>query len=181
MVPAPWLRLLGLSALLLTLPFAVRLTGRPHADWLQFLGRFHPLLVHLPIGLIAIFPLLEFMGARRPALRDAAGFVLLFALAACSISIFFGLLLAYGSGENGTTVTRHMRGAIALTLELMLCVGVRRSWLAEQRLRSYSVLLAAILITLAWTAHQGGSLTHGSDYLTRYMPSTLKRFIAPSV
>jgi len=47
-------------------------------------------------------------------------------------------------------------------------------------LRSYAVWLSAILITLAWTAHQGGSLTHGSDYLTRYMPSTLKRFLAPS-
>src|SRR5262249_12739939 len=94
------------------LPYFFPLDGKPHADWLQFLGRFHPLLVHLPIGLVALFPVLEFMGARRPAMREAAGFVLLIALAACFISIFFGLLLAYGSGENGSTVTYHMRGAI---------------------------------------------------------------------
>jgi hypothetical protein len=37
----------------------VPLDGRSHADWLQFLGRFHPLLVHLPIGLIVLLPVLE--------------------------------------------------------------------------------------------------------------------------
>jgi hypothetical protein len=180
LIPPQWIVAIGAGILMLLLPLFFPLDGRPHADWLQFLGRFHPLLVHLPIGLIALFPLLEFMGARRRSLREAAGFVLQLALVTCFASILFGLLLAYGSGENGTTVTRHLRGAIALALELLLCVSVRSSWLAGQRLRSYSVLLAAVLITLAWTAHQGGSLTHGSDYLTRYMPSTLKRFLAPS-
>jgi mono/diheme cytochrome c family protein len=60
-----------------------------------------------------------------------------------------------------------------------LCIVVRRSWLPAQP-RLYFTLLAAVLTTLAWTAHHGGSLTHGSDYLTRYMPPTLKRFLAPS-
>ena len=32
---APWLGILGLSALLLTLAFAIPLNGRTHADWLQ--------------------------------------------------------------------------------------------------------------------------------------------------
>jgi len=33
-----------------------------------------------------------------------------------------------------------------------------------------------VLLALFWTAHQGASLTHGSDYLTAYMPASLKRF-----
>jgi uncharacterized membrane protein/mono/diheme cytochrome c family protein len=161
------------------LPLFFPLDGKPHADWLQFLGRFHPLLVHIPIGLIVLLPLLEFAGTRRESLRGAAGFVLQIALATCILAIIFGLLLAYGSGEIGTTVTRHMRGGIVLAIELLLCLAVRRSWLAAQP-RLYFTLLAAVLTTLAWTAHHGGSLTHGSDYLTRYMPPTLKRFLAPS-
>src|SRR5262249_33162432 len=155
------------------LPYFFPLDGKPHADWLQFLGRFHPLLVHLPIGLVALFPVLEFMGARRPAMREAAGFVLLIALAACFISIFFGLLLAYGSGENGSTVTYHMRGAIALTLELLFCLSVRRSWLVRDRLHAYYVLLAAVLITLAWTGHEGGSLPPATHFLPPYFPPPL--------
>jgi hypothetical protein len=50
----------------------VRLDGKPHADWQQFLGRFHPLVVHLPIGLLLLVPLLELAGTARPALREAA-------------------------------------------------------------------------------------------------------------
>ncbi len=179
LIPRVWIGTVCTGALIAVLPLFFPLDGKPHADWLQFLGRFHPLLVHLPIGLIVLLPLLEFAGTKRQSLREAAGFVLHIALATCILAIIFGLLLAYGSGEIGTTVTRHMRGGIVLAIELLLCVAVRRSWLAAQP-RLYFTLLTAVLITLGWTAHHGGSLTHGSDYLTRYMPPTLKRVLAPS-
>ena len=175
-----WIGALCAAIVMLLLPRFFPLDGQPHADWMQFLGRFHPLLVHIPIGLIVLLPLLEIMGTRRPAFCEAASFVLQIAFAISLATIVFGLLLAYGSGENGTTVTRHMRGGIVLALELLLCLAVRRPWLAWRHGSPYFVLLIAVLITLAWTAHQGGSLTHGGDYLTRYMPPALRRVVAPS-
>jgi len=39
-------------------------------------------------------------------------------------------------------------------------------------------MLGCVMLALLWTAHQGGSLTHGADYLTRYMPAPLKRVVA---
>ncbi len=180
LIPRVWIGAICGGAFLVILPLFFPLNGKPHADWMQFLGRFHPLIVHLPIGLIVLLPLLEFAGTRRQSLREAAGFVLQIALATCVLAIIFGLLLAYGSGEIGTTVTRHMRGGILLAMELLLCVVVRQSLLERHQSRLYFILLTAVLITLTWTAHHGGSLTHGSDYLTRYMPPTLKRFLAPS-
>ena len=173
---AKWLATLGLSILLVLLPFAVRLDGRPHADWLQFLGRFHPLLVHLPIGMLVMLPFLEIAGTTRPGLREAAGFVLPLTLATGAITLVLGIFLAYGSGVMGATVTRHMWGGIALLIELMVWVAVRPAWISGQLQRAYPTLLALCLLTLTWTAHQGGSLTHGSGYLTRYMPGPLKRF-----
>ena len=175
-VPAQWLCTLGLSVLLLALPFAVRLNGKPHADWLQFLGRFHPSLVHLPIGMLILLPLLELTGTNRRGLREAAGFVLHLTLATGAITVLFGILLAYGSGVTGSTVTRHLWGGIALLVELLVCVTTRPAWVSGQTQRIYPALLTVSLLTLAWTAHQGGSLTHGSDYLTRYMPGPLQRF-----
>lgn len=173
---AKWLFTLGVSTLLVLLPFVVRLDGRPHADWLQFLGRFHPLLVHLPIGMLVVLPFLELAGTTRPGLRESAGFVLPLTLAAGAITLVLGISLAYGSGVMGTTVTRHMWGGIALLIELMVWVTVRPAWISGQLQRAYPTLLAVCLLTLTWTAHQGGSLTHGSDYLTRYMPGPLRRF-----
>jgi len=127
--------------ILLSLLF-VPLDGRPHADWLQFLGRFHPLLVHFPIGLIVLLLVLETLGIHRPPLREAAGLVLKFALAACLVAILFGLLLAYGSGESGTTVTLHLRGGVLLAIELLICVAVRRTWLQTHHWGVYFPLLA---------------------------------------
>ena len=63
------------SAGLLFLPWIVSLNGKPHADWQQFIGRFHPAVVHIPIGLILLVPVLEIAGAFRPALREAAASV----------------------------------------------------------------------------------------------------------
>jgi uncharacterized membrane protein len=175
-VMARWRFTLALSALLLIVPFAIQLDGRPHADWLQFLGRFHPLLVHLPIGMLVLLPILELAGTPRLGLREAAAFVLHLTVVTGAITLVFGILLAYGSGVTGATVTRHMWGAIALLVELLVCINVRPAWISGQHHRVYPALLVVTLLTLAWTAHQGGSLTHGSDYLTRYMPGPLQRF-----
>jgi mono/diheme cytochrome c family protein/uncharacterized membrane protein len=165
-----------LTVALLLLPEIVRLNGQPHADWLQFVGRFHPLAVHLPIGLIVLVPLLEIAGAWRPVLRESAGFVLALVCATCVGTLFLGYLLAYGSGDTGPTVVRHMWGGIALAIGLLACLLLRPPWSAGGAPRIYPMLLASVMLILLWTAHQGGSLTHGADYLTRYMPAPLKRF-----
>src|SRR5437763_2342261 len=99
--PRTWLAALVVSTALLLLPLIVKLDGKPHADWQQFIGRFHPAVVHVPIGLILLVPILEIAGAFRPALREAAAFVLALACLACVGSLILGYFLAYGSGTTG--------------------------------------------------------------------------------
>src|SRR4029077_3694100 len=117
LIPRVWIGAICAGISIVLLPLFFPLDGRPHADWLQFFGRFHPLLVHLPIGLLVLLPVLETLGIRHPSLREAAGLVLEFALGTCLVAILFGLLLAYGSGESGTTVTLHLRGGVLLAIE----------------------------------------------------------------
>jgi uncharacterized membrane protein len=168
-----WVASLLASVLLLLLPLIVRLDGKAHADWQQFVGRFHPLVVHLPIGLILLVPLLEIAGRVRPALLEAASFVLSLSVFSCLLALTLGYLLAYGSGDAGAGVARHMWGGIALTIAVLGCVLLRE---ASGGLRGvYLWMLACVLLLLAWTAHQGGSLTHGNNYLTEYLPGPLKR------
>ena len=164
------------SAALLLLPWMIKLDGKPHADWLQFLGRFHPLAIHLPIGLLVLVPLLELVGARRKAMRESAALVLGLAFLGTLDSLALGYLLAYGSGESGPTVTQHMWGGIALAISLLICILARSSWASHSLPYVYPILLTCTLLVMAWTAHQGGSITHGSNYLTQYMPAPLKRF-----
>ena len=167
-VSPPLLAALVFSVLLLLLPVLFHLDGKPHANWEQFLGRFHPLAVHLPIGFLVLLPLLEIAGRKRPALREAAGFVLLLAFLSCIGALALGYLLAWGSGAQGTTVVRHMWSGIALTIGVLFCMLLRSST------RIYPTLLAAVMLLLVWTAHLGGSLTHGDNYLTEYLPAPLQ-------
>lgn len=151
-----------------------KLNGVPHADWQQFLGRFHPLLIHLPIGFLLLVPLLEIGGRWKPALRESAGFVLVLACASSLGALALGYLLAYGSGDSGAGVSRHMWGGIGLCIGVMLCLLARPLWTTGTAPMLYPVLLTFVLLEMSWTAHQGGSLTHGSNYLTRYLPASLK-------
>jgi len=174
------LRVTATALVLLLLPFVFRMNGHAHADWLQFFGRFHPALLHIPIGLIVLVPILEVAGVRRPALRESAGFVLRLAVAFALPTLALGYMLAYGSGDTGSTVTRHMWGAIVLCIALMLCTLIRPAWAAGTQPRIYPALLAFTLLALLWTGHQGGSLSHGSDYLTRYMPAGMRHVFSSS-
>lgn len=173
-----WLAALFGSAILLLLPFAIPLDGVPHAAWEQFLGRFHVLAIHIPIGLLLLVPLLEIAGRDRPALREAAGFVLALSLISCLATLVLGFLLAHGSGESGATVRHHMWGAITLTIVLMFTCLIRAVGSQNGSSRAYPIMLISSLLVLVWTAHQGGSLTHGSNYLTEYMPAPVKVVLA---
>ncbi len=173
-----WIAALLFSLMLLLLPLMVKLDGKSHADWQQFVGRFHPAAVHVPIGLILLVPILELAGTFRPALREAAAFVLALAAIACAGSLMLGYLLAYGSGTTGATVARHMWGGIALTIGLIFCLLTRPMWSMESGPRIYPAVLGCVMLVLLWTAHHGGSLTHGTGYLTEYMPARLRRLTA---
>ncbi|HMF63550.1 MAG TPA: c-type cytochrome domain-containing protein [Edaphobacter sp.] len=171
-----WVASLVMSVTLLLLPSLFKLDGRAHADWQQFLGRFHPLVVHLPIGLILLVPLLEGAGRYRPALRETASLVLALSFVSCLGALTLGYLLAYGSGDAGAVVTRHMWGGISLTIGVLLCLLVRPWWASGDLRHVYPGLLMCVLLLLAWAAHQGGSLTHGNNYLIEYLPAQLKRW-----
>jgi mono/diheme cytochrome c family protein/uncharacterized membrane protein len=180
-VRAAWIAAMVMSIGLLFLPWIVRLNGKPHADWQQFLGRFHPLAVHLPIGLILLLPILEIGGAMRPALRETAGFVQGLAFVACLAALILGYLLAYGSGTAGETLTLHMWGGIVLTIGVFICMLTRPLWLSGTARHAYPLVQTCVLLLLLWTAHEGGTLTRGENYLTEYMPAPLKHTLMHGV
>jgi hypothetical protein len=67
-----------------------------------------------------------------------------------------------------------MWGGIALSIGVLMCGLARSAWTSGDVPRVYPALLACVVILLAWTAHQGGALTYGSNYLTEYMPGPLR-------
>jgi hypothetical protein len=112
----PKLFLCGVCALVaLVLLFAVLYAppdGVERGELSQFVGRFHPLAVHLTIALVLLVTVLECAGLFRSGkhLQAGAGFVLALAAASALAAVFLGWMLGRSGGYEGALVTRHMWG-----------------------------------------------------------------------
>lgn len=146
-----------------------------------FLGRFHPLLVHLPIGFLLIGFLLELF-SRRPrfqALQHAVSFVLFLGAWSAILAAGLGYLLSLGGGYDEDLLARHqwlgIGVAVAALVALFLKTRLEKQSSPRQQ-RAYVLSLSLTMVLLMGAGHYGGSLTHGSDYLTAYLPTSLEAF-----
>jgi uncharacterized membrane protein len=174
----------AVTALLAGVAWRVPPDGQEHRALAQFLGRFHPLLVHLPIALLLVVPLLELAGilGRRPDLRPAAGFILSLAAASAVAAAADGWLLAWSGAYSGPLVLRHMWCGIGLAALSLAAAAVRPRAAGGAGPRGalgrlYGPLLAAAVGLMVWTSHQGGGVTHGETYLTDTMPARLRTWL----
>jgi len=168
---------IGLWAALAWLVLRLPPDGKEHGNLGQFLGRFHPLLVHGPVALLALVPLLELAGLspRRAHLRAAAGWILAAAALAAFAAAFDGWLLAWSGGYRGRDVTRHMWAGVWLAAACALAARARASASGGRGIPgAYPALLAVAVGLMAWTGHGGGAISHGDGFLSDKMPARLR-------
>ena len=171
--------LLTLVPILIVLVLLVLLPpdGNERVEWMQFIGRFHPLAVHFPIALILLVPILELAGLsyRFSYLHLSAGFVLGLATLGATLAVILGWFLARSGGYSGPLMTQHMWGGISLAAVCWL------SWILRARSNQsllglvYATALATAVVLVAWTGYRGGQLTQGEGHLTEYLPTMLRQ------
>jgi uncharacterized membrane protein len=147
------------------------------AEWVQFIGRFHPLFVHFPIALFLLVPILEIVGrsARLAHLRLSVNFVLALATLGATWAAILGWCLGRSGGYSGTLITQHMWGGVLLSIICWLC------WLLRTQLREFGVAYALALALgvglVGWTGYRGGQLSLGRNHLTEHMPNALRSLL----
>ena len=132
-------------------------------DWPDAISRLHPMLLHMPIGLIVALAILEFPRLfRRSAPDHERSRTVLVALLAITtpLSALTGWLLHEGAGYGHPVNWHEWLGISLAALTIFIAVAY---W---KKSENYTLgVLAAFLLVLP-TAHFGASLTHGSDFLT---------------
>lgn len=170
---------IGLIALLLSNP----LDGESRSEIVQFFGRFHPVTLHLPIAFIGLLALMEFLssGLKMEHLRGAIGLVLVLSILSTLLAVVTGFLLAFGGGSDEELVVSHMRNGVLLGIACLILGGLKLFEGKRLFRVMYRCVLGGAVLLLAYASHQGGSITHGRDYLTRYMPNGLKALVGLEV
>jgi uncharacterized membrane protein len=146
----------------------------------SFLGHFHPVWVHLPIGILVLLGILEVAGlaSRSPRLSWLPAItarqrtlILSIAAAAAILAAVLGWLLARGGDYDPALVARHQSLGISTACATVLLLAVHR-------LRPlYAPALALSLVLLTATADAGAKITHGTNYLTAHLPPPIGRLM----
>jgi uncharacterized membrane protein len=141
---------------------------------LPLIGRFHPLIVHLPIGFILFALILMYYPRKdKNLLLPTVQFALLLSTLMAFFACITGITLYIQEGYAFDTVQNHLILGIltALTcLSLFLFVKKYQSF-SDRKIHIGSAIL---FICLTITGHLGGNLTHGETYLTEVLPEGIQ-------
>jgi uncharacterized membrane protein len=166
-------------AALAAMPWWVEWVGG--ADWKAFLGRFHPVVLHLPIGIVSLAALLEVAHCTdRTKAPHGAGWLVLGAGVVSSVAaVVTGVLLSRGGDYAPELLARHQWLGIAFACGMVL-VLLAKGW-SDTLGRGgwfYRALLFGNIVLMVVAGHDGGSLTHGSGFLTTSAPPSVRKLLA---
>ena len=153
----------------------IPLDGRIENTFVFFLGRFHPILLHLPIGgLIALF-VMEMVNGYRPKLNLDSGckILLWFSIITIIPTTILGFFLASNASYDDELLNIHKWLGL-LTAFTCIWLYFLRNRDNKKSIKQYRYVLYSNVIFLSLAGHFGGMLTHGEDYLTKYMPEGMK-------
>ena len=129
----------------------------------DFIGRFHPLLVHLPIGILLFTIVLQWLSIKEKwaALQAVIPLGYLLGAASAILSCITGYLLG-SAGEYDETVLNLHQWMGILTAFTSIA-----GYLFSHNQQNLKYIAWAMVVLVSITGHLGGTLTHGEGYLTK--------------
>ncbi len=178
-----------LGALLLSVIFGLSLWIYPPLQdasamietpvWVKFLGRFHIIALHLPVGVLVLAAIVELAVLLKlrssRLLAPATNFILMIGALGSVVAVVLGIILARKGGFGFAEFYAHQAFGIATAIAALLTLMLKLT--ADSRpvfTWPYRFLFALTLLLMTVGAHFGGNMVHESDYLTKYAPKTVR-------
>lgn len=145
-------------------------------EFIYFLGRFHVLVLHIPIGIVVAILALEWLARKEKYryLESSAAFLWGAAAVSAILTVLLGYMHFAEGGFDSSSGVQHRTFGTALAALITIVALLRASKFAPNYAPVY--LPAAILMVFlaSVTGHYGGNLTHGSTYLIEHAPQFLR-------
>lgn len=143
-------------------------------DIIQFLGRFHVLLLHLPIGILFMAAFIEIYWVYKKQPRNALiKAVWLWGAISAVGAAFLGYLLSLGGGYSEAAISTHRNWAISVIVCAFFCwfyLGrVNSTGKAGQGKKIVSLCILQLFLLFS-TGHYGANMTHGETFLVEHAP-----------
>jgi uncharacterized membrane protein len=132
--------------------------------WLQVAGRMHPLVLHLPIGILIFLVVIVFFQKQLDSsfTNEIIHIGLLITSLSASIAALFGYFLSLQSDYGTAVLMRHKVSGVTLSF---LCYAVLL-WHRGGMKRSVFLGLGVVsFLILIIAGHTGAVLTHGENFL----------------
>ncbi len=145
-------------------------------DAIYFLGRFHVLVLHLPIALVLIAVLAEWLSRRERYRPLEPALDLLWGATAVTAIATVGLGYMHFAEGGFTGPSARMHRLLGTTLAIVATLNF--AWRlrgGEVYRRFRSAISTALIVLVVLTGHYGGNLTHGDTFLVEYAPEPIRR------
>ena len=132
---------------------------------INLLGHFHPLLVHLPIGILLFAILIHGLSYKKndASFANLVPFAYLIGAVSAIITCISGLALSTNGEYDVNILFFHQW--LGILVAVISMIGVYFTKKKKEKFLKWVSIALLILITL--TGHFGGTLTHGAGYLTK--------------
>lgn len=142
--------------------------------FINFVARFHVLLVHLPIGILLLVAALEILAfgksERALAIKKVIPTILWLAMWGTVMATLLGYLLMTVEDIAGKAMTLHLWTGLGVGVFAILALIFKLA--AKEGLYGVSLFLGILAVSAA--GHYGGAMVHEPEYMAEYAPEPLK-------
>ena len=146
----------------------------------DLVGRFHPLVVHLPIGFLLLGLMMLVFDHKENKHHNIICFAFFWGTFSTLVAMLTGTVQYTREGYLWEDIKGHLiMGVLTFIFSFMMYLKLKE-YFFFQRI-SYRFLGYALVVILLVTGHLGGNLTHGKDYLTAPLPEDFKEALGLQV
>ena len=144
-------------------------------DIIQFFGRFHVLVLHLPIGILLLAALMEIHIAFFKRERsNTINLIWFWGAISAIFACILGYMLSLGGGYSDDAVFIHKAFGISVAVVAIICTLIFS--LQKKLNKSLTTVLASLQLFLLFsTGHYGANMTHGETYLVEHAPNFVRK------